>query len=227
MDIVDVCATLKYVVLRGEETVVSELLRVSKRLEAVEKLLDRMVTMTEGNPPTEPIRRLGSDADLARALNAVERLRGRLTTLAVRSASGHSVLGPSVTRAAHDEVSKTFARLLEQGHLLASGAFQERAGVSRQALSKAVAERRLFYIDFGRRRGYPAFYTDLSLQRKQIGEVSKILGDLSGGSKWLFFTTPKGSLASPDTGVPRTPLQALRDGEYARVTLAASGYAQR
>ena len=205
----------------------SELQRVSMRLEAVEMMMDRMGTKTEGNPLAEPTGRLGSEADLARALNALERLRGRITTLGARIAPDHSILEPSVKGAAHDEVSKTFARLLEQGHLLESGAFQERAGVSRQALSKAVAERRMFYIDFGRRRGYPAFYTDLSLQRKQIGDISKILGDLSGGSKWLFFTTPKGSLASPDTGVPRTPLQALRDGEYARVKLAASGYAQR
>ena len=205
----------------------SELKRVSMRLEAIEQLMDRMVSNTEGNPLAEPTRRLGSEADLAHALNALERLRGRITTLGARIAPGHGTLEPSVTGVARDDVGKTFARLLEQGHLLESGAFQVRAGVSRQALSKAVAEHRLFYLDFGRRRGYPAFYTDHSLQRRQIGEISKLLGGRSGGSKWLFFTTPKGSLASPDTGVPRTPLQALRDGEYARVKLAASGYAQR
>ncbi len=128
---------------------------------------------------------------------------------------------------ARDDVSASFEALLREGALLDSARFQERAGFSRQALSKAVGAKRLFYVEVGAIRGYPAFYLDPQLQRKQVETVCKLLGDLSGGSKWLFFTTPKGSLARQATGQARTPLEALADGDLAKVKLAASGYAQR
>lgn len=135
---------------------------------------------------------------------------------------------PSPDReSADDEVSTNFRALLRKGALLESAAFLERAGFSRQALSKAVGARRLFYVEVGAIRGYPAFYVDPKLQRKQLEAVCKLLGDLPGGSKWLFFTTPKGSLAQPATAKARTPLEALAAGDFAKVRTAAIGYAQR
>lgn len=131
-----------------------------------------------------------------------------------------------------DQSANTFSTLLARGELLDSASYQQRAGITRQALSKAVGARRMFYIEVGNARAYPAFYLDTRLSRAQVEEVSKLLGDLSGGSKWVFFTTPKGSLASAPkeagtSGTPRTPLQALRDGDLEKVRQSAIGFAER
>ena len=128
---------------------------------------------------------------------------------------------------ARGEAWTAFEALLRTGALLNSARFQQRAGVSRQALSKAVGAGRLFYVEAGAMRGYPSFYLDPTLQRKQVEAVCRLLGDLPGGSKWLFFTTPKASLARPSQGVPRTPLEALAQGDFERVKTAAIGFAQR
>jgi len=128
---------------------------------------------------------------------------------------------------ARDDVRTTFEGLLEKAVLLESAQFQERAGITRQALSKAVTAKRMFYLEVGGIRAYPAFYLDDGLERAQVEAVTKLLGDLSGGSKWLFFTTPKGSLAKADSGRARTPLEALMDGDFEKVKQTAAGHAQR
>ncbi|MBV8036366.1 hypothetical protein [Roseateles sp.] len=128
---------------------------------------------------------------------------------------------------ARDDVRATFEGLLEKGALLESAQFQERAGITRQALSKAVTAKRMFYLEVGGIRAYPAFYLDDSLERVQVEAVTKLLGDLSGGSKWLFFMTPKGSLAKAHSGRARTPLQALMDGDFEKVKQTAAGHAER
>jgi hypothetical protein len=116
--------------------------------------------------------------------------------------------------------------LLAKGELLDSLAFQVGAQFTRQALSKAVKARRLFYLEVGGVQAYPAFYLDRGLERKQIEAISKLLGDLSGGSKWLFFTQRSGFLALPETGEPQTPLDALRHGRFEKVKQAARGRAE-
>ncbi len=124
---------------------------------------------------------------------------------------------------------------MSDGSLLDSAEFQRRAGVTRQALSKAVLARRVFYLEHAGQRGYPSFYMDPAYERSQLEAVTKLLGDLSGGAKWVFFNTPRGSLAtagrlqdgvSTESGVPRTPLQALKAGELARVRAAAIAVAE-
>jgi hypothetical protein len=62
---------------------------------------------------------------------------------------------------------------------------------------------------------------------EELSRVIARLGDSSGGSKYLFFTRPKGSLARPDTGVPRTPLEALREGDFDAVMRTAHGHSER
>lgn len=167
--------------------------------------------------------------DTARQLQEVreiiEELRARIQAFqAGVKAASRTMQPPSRSG---DPVGLSFANLMRTGALLDSASFQERAGFSRQALSKAVGARRLFYVEVGAIRGYPAFYLDPALQRKQVESICKLLGDLSGGSKWLFFTTPKGSLARQATGKARTPLEALADGDLAKVRTAAVGYTQR
>jgi len=143
----------------------------------------------------------------------------------------------SSTEAPQNRVQSTFEALLARGELLESSRFRERAGWTRQALSKAVLAGRVFYLEVGAIRAYPAFYLDLRYNRKDVEAVTRLLGDLSGGAKWLFFTTPKASLARLDAERPagqalstrqaRTPLRALEDGYLDRVKRAAIGYATR
>lgn len=106
------------------------------------------------------------------------------------------------------------------GNLLDAATFAGRLDWTRQALSKALAARRVFCVEVDGQRYFPACYADPRYERKQIEAVTKILGDLPGGAKWQFFTTPKGSLGR------RTPLQALAKGGLAQVKAAAEGFAQ-
>ncbi len=161
--------------------------------------------------------------------------------------------GPD-TRAPRDRVQLTFDALLASGELLETDEFLRRLRSSRQELDEAVRSRRLFNVAVGGRVAYPAFYLDARYDRHELENVIEALGDLSGGSKWLFFTKPKGSLSAPVAGSPtararageavswpvstesvyigpsgaqRTPLEALEAGELTRVLRTAATYANR
>lgn len=113
-------------------------------------------------------------------------------------------------------------RCINEGLLLASADFIAPLAISRQALSKAVKEHRMFYVDGpSNAQLYPAFFITHTQQRRQLEKVSKQLGDLPGASKWQFFITPKASLAG------RTPVDALKDGEFERVLTAATAFRER
>lgn len=143
----------------------------------------------------------------------------------------------SRTDAPQNKVQSTFEALLARGELLESSRFREQVGWTRRALGNAVLAGRVFYLVVKGIRAYPAFYLDPRYTRKDVETVTKLLGDLSGGAKWLFFTTPKASLARLDAERPagqalstrqaRTPLRALEDGDLDRVKRAAIGYATR
>ena len=92
---------------------------------------------------------------------------------------------------------------------------------TRQALSRAVKEHRMFSVAVGSDRLYPAFYADASLDRQQLESVAKELGSLPGWSKWQFFTTPKASLGGA------TPIEALKEGRYNEARRAAIGFVDR
>jgi hypothetical protein len=111
--------------------------------------------------------------------------------------------------------------LIQQGALVPSGKFVERLGVTRQALSKAVAAQRLFFVEIGGDRYFPAFFLDLTYDRHQLEQVSKALGELPGASRLQFFRGKKASLGG------LSPLQALAKGEFTVVRNAAAGFAER
>lgn len=165
-----------------------------------------------------------SQRETRRALAAIDWATASLASFRAQLAAA---LQPPVV----ESVGETFDRLMTDGQIVDSAEFQRRAGITRQALSKAVAARRLFYLEFGGRRGYPAFFLDPAHSRAELEAVSKLLGDVSGGTKFAFFNTPRGSLAIAgrvvdgvltENGVPRTPLQAMRDGDLNRVKAAAA-----
>lgn len=121
----------------------------------------------------------------------------------------------------------TFQRLLDDGELVPVATFLERTGLTEQALSQTTRDGRLFFLEVRGVRVYPSFFFDTRYDRTALESVSQALGGVSGGSKWLFFTTPKGSLALPDSGTPRTPLEALRSGDTDAVRRAAISFSPR
>lgn len=104
--------------------------------------------------------------------------------------------------------------------MLESGAFITRLGWTRQALSKALAARRVFLVEHREARYFAAFYADKRYDRRDLEAITKLLGDLPGGAKLQFWLNPRGSLSK------RTPLQALERGQLAAVKAAAEGFVQ-
>ncbi len=111
--------------------------------------------------------------------------------------------------------------LVADGKLLPAAQIWAGLGMTRQALSKAVASGRIFTVDVGAAQYYPAFYLAGDIDRKTLGRVTQCLGGLPGWSKWQFFTTPKASLGNV------TPLVALSRGKVDEVERAATAFAER
>ena len=122
--------------------------------------------------------------------------------------------------AAGDETTDTVARMVAKGELIESAAFAQAMKWSRQALSKALASRRVFFLEHHGGRYFPSFYADREHDRHKLEAVTKALGDLPAGAKLQFFLNPRGSLDKLN------PLQALKRGKFADVMAAAQGFAQ-
>ena len=110
---------------------------------------------------------------------------------------------------------------VEAGALIGAREFSEHARWPPEAVERGLASHGLFYLEIDGVRLFPTFYLDARFEAQDLEAVSKQLGSLSGGSKWQFFTTPKGSLRG------LTPLEALLAGEISDVMGAAKGFAQR
>lgn len=111
--------------------------------------------------------------------------------------------------------------LLEARGLMNPTEFASRLCWSRQALSKALQARRVFFVELNGSRYYPAFFADPNYERRHLEALCKLLGDLPGGAKLQFMFAPKGSLDG------LTPLEALAKGQIAAAKSAATGFAQR
>lgn len=118
------------------------------------------------------------------------------------------------------EVRARLDAMVKRGELLPSAKFTTELGLTRQALSKALAANRVFYVDFRGDRYFPAFFADSSYQRAQLEAVSKALGDLPGGAKLQFFLNRRGSLGG------ETPLTALAQGKLQKVKALAQDVAE-
>lgn len=112
-------------------------------------------------------------------------------------------------------------KLVQQGALLNSTVFRDTMGWSRQALSKALNEHRVFYVSRGSKRLYPSFFASTTYDSAQVQSVSRVLGALPGESKMLFFTAPKLSLEQ------QSPLEVLAKGQVDPVLDAAHAFAER
>jgi hypothetical protein len=111
---------------------------------------------------------------------------------------------------------------IENKVLITSKELQDLLQVTPLFISDAERSNRLFSIAGPAGENYyPAFYADVSLDRRSIEEVCKALDSLPSTSKFHFFTSKSTYL-----GV-KTPLEALKEGRLADVLAAATGYAER
>ncbi|USJ00821.1 hypothetical protein MUG10_00725 [Xanthomonas prunicola] len=118
-------------------------------------------------------------------------------------------------------VLDTTEAMIRKGHLVTPDKFQTLMNwKTRQAVSKALESQRIFYLEYKSQRYFPTFYADNNYERKHLDVITKILGDLPGGSKIQFFLTPKGSLGGA------APLQAIADGRFKKVKDIAAAFAE-
>ncbi len=129
--------------------------------------------------------------------------------------------GPRRPIVSRSSESKMSVDAEEASTLLSQEAFANLRACSLDSLRQACDRHRIFCVTIDAAPLYPSFYVDRRFDQRQLEAITKVLGDLTGGSKWMFFTTPKGSLGSV------TPLLALLEGRYARVRATAQGYAER
>jgi hypothetical protein len=118
-------------------------------------------------------------------------------------------------------------RLGADGALLDHATFCALSGYSPTLLSEAVAAGKVLRIADGDGvPAYPAFQVDTTVSRVELSAVLKRIADFPPTSQWLFLVTPKGSLATA-AGKPRTPVEALRAGDFDRVERTTSGFIDR
>jgi len=106
--------------------------------------------------------------------------------------------------------------------LLSESEFRLRAFETVGGRAEAEVNNALFVVvrDDGSRL-FPSFLLDRVLKRRQLVALVKRLEGVDDLAKWLFFVSPKASLCG------LTPLEALRQGKYRQVKVAAEGFAQR
>jgi hypothetical protein len=148
----------------------------------------------------------------------LDHLSERIDAIRVRLAAGTEVLLPPAER---QKAGEAMRRLVDDGTLVAPAAFIAALPFSRQALSKALKAHRIFYVEVQGQRHFPAFFLDPRYERRQLEDISRALGELPGASKLQFFLTKKASLQGA------TPLEALANGQLARVRTAAQGFSER
>lgn len=113
------------------------------------------------------------------------------------------------------------AQPFEAPYLVDEGEFVRISRMPTELVEKAVAEGSMFCVVRNARAMYPSFFADPSFDQRHVRAVCQRLGNLPGGSKWQFFTAPKGSLG----GI--TPLHALFQGMWKKTVNAAEGFAER
>lgn len=168
-------------------------------------------------PPKSLLFEIERDADVADrgdALKRIDRLERVIGQIRERL---QQVPEPALD---FSEADRKTGEMIRKRELLESAAFAARMGWTRQALSKALAARRVFFIEHQGARYFPALYADKRYDRRHLEAITKLLGDLPGGAKLQFFLNPRGSLGK------RTPLQALERGHLADVKAAAEGFVQ-
>jgi hypothetical protein len=172
----------------------------------VKRVIGRIATLPERASSVQPVRR-------PRLNDAPGTAAPALRTLA-RAATAADI-APANAAFMEQFIEQGLAARVEQlaaGRLLRSADLCRARVVTRQAVSKAVSSRRLFWVEGpSGAQLYPTFFSKPAPLRRLFEKVSVQLGELPGDSKWQFFTTPKLSLdgQSPERLLERHGASAL------------------
>ena len=88
-----------------------------------------------------------------------------------------------------EQANQGLRKFVDEGVLMVRSAFQDERTITRQALSKAQQERRLFHVEVDGAKYFPSFFVDSRYDRAKLESVSKALGDLPGATKLHFSCT--------------------------------------
>lgn len=124
----------------------------------------------------------------------------------------------SLPLALREKANQHMRALIARGELVDAARFITARGFTRQALSKALADRRVFFVELDSERYVPSFFFDPRYERQQVEAVCKALGPLPGGAKLQFFETPQLPLGG------LSPLQALQKGRLDEVLVTAHAF---
>lgn len=156
------------------------------------------------------------DEDLTRLLAATSRDEREPELTAEQEAANANIM----TRLRRESAAALQLRI-ESKELLPLSEFSEALKVSVQSIDDAVKDGRMFVVPGpGGDEFFPAFYADKGLNRDSLELVAEALGDVSGTSKYYFFT-------SQSTFLEATPLEALVQGRLEDVLTAAEGFRER
>ncbi|REE17725.1 hypothetical protein B0G71_0686 [Paraburkholderia sp. BL27I4N3] len=111
--------------------------------------------------------------------------------------------------------------LVDHGKLLRMEDYIGAAGVTEKKLSKSLASGKVFSVELEGEVYIPGFFLSPMIHHNDFAKVIRSLGDISGWSRWDFFTTPAETLGGS------TPLQFLAIKKVKPVLKAAGEFAKR
>ena len=125
-----------------------------------------------------------------------------------------------------DSIQRTSANseryvLVRQGKLLRVDDYLGAADVTEKKLSKSLASRKVFSVEFEGEMYIPAFFLSPMIHHNDSAKVIRSLDDKSGWNRWDFFTTPKEALGGS------TPLQFLAINKVKPVLKAVEEFTKR
>lgn len=118
-------------------------------------------------------------------------------------------------------VIDTTWNMIQKRQLVLASEFQCLMGwTSRRSVPRALAERRIFALEYDGQPYIPTFFANTSFKRRHLAAVSQALSCLPGGAKLQFFLARNAALGGD------TPFQALAAGRLDKVLDLAAAYAE-
>lgn len=160
--------------------------------------------------------------ELEKTVKLLQAATGEVPSASARTQASAAGTPAAKKNGAHSAwVLDTTEAMVNMGQLVPPTEFKDLMGwASRQAVWKAAESHRVFYLTYKAERYFPTFYCDPTYDRRHLEAVTRVLGNLPGGSKLQFFLRRKGSLGGD------TPLQALAAGRVANVKDVAAAFAE-
>lgn len=202
-------------VARSPAAALKELRRTASSLQ---QLTDELVATPRAKLKRAILESASASPSLLATLQEVEASFADIRRIALgekRPALQKVAHGGTIMANLREQANQGLRKFVNEGILMGRGAFQDERTITRQALSKAQQELRLFHVEVDGQKYFPSFFVDSRHDRAKLEAVSKALGDLPGATKLHFFLHKRGSLAGA------TPLEAIANGDYQKVLNAA------